>query len=106
MGNFFGTDGIRGIFGQTLTPKLAENVGNALCQVKAKPKILIGSDTRLSSDILKCSLAVGVMLGGGDSHGGAMPGGTAVWTESMSQIGSEIMGIIRQELIAAGIPIH
>ena len=66
MGNFFGTDGIRGIFGQTLTPKLAENVGNALCQVKAKPKILIGSDTRLSSDILKCSLAVGVMLGGGD----------------------------------------
>lgn len=66
MGNFFGTDGIRGIFGQTLTPKLAENVGNALCQVKAKPKILIGSDTRLSSDILKCSLAVGVMLGGGE----------------------------------------
>ena len=66
MGNFFGTDGIRGIFGQTLTPSLAKNVGNALCQVKSKPKILIGSDTRLSSDILKCSLAVGVMLGGGD----------------------------------------
>ena len=66
MGNFFGTDGIRGIFGQPLTSKLAENVGNALCQVKVKPKILIGSDTRLSSDILKCSLAVGVMLGGGD----------------------------------------
>ena len=66
MGNFFGTDGIRGIFGQTLTPKLAENVGNALCQIKAKPRILIGSDTRLSSDILKCSLAVGIMLGGGD----------------------------------------
>ena len=57
MGNFFGTDGIRGIFGQTLTPSLAKNVGNALCQVKSKPKILIGSDTRLSSDILKCSLA-------------------------------------------------
>lgn len=66
MSNFFGTDGIRGVFGKTLTPKLAENVGNALCKIRQRPKILIGSDTRLSSDIIKCSLAVGVMLGGGD----------------------------------------
>ena len=65
MANFFGTDGIRGIFGQTLTINLATSAGNALTQVKKAPKVLIGSDTRLSSDILKCSVANGVMLGGG-----------------------------------------
>ena len=66
MGNFFGTDGIRGIFGQTLTTNIAKMAGNALAQVKHRPKIVIGSDTRTSSDILKCALAEGVMLGGGD----------------------------------------
>ena len=66
MANFFGTDGIRGVFGQNLTPALAQTVGNALSQIVDRPKILIGSDTRLSSDILKSALASGVMLGGGD----------------------------------------
>ena len=66
MGNFFGTDGIRGVFGQNLTIDIAERVGNALSQVKEKPKVLIGSDTRLSSGILRLAVAVGVMLGGGD----------------------------------------
>lgn len=66
MANFFGTDGIRGIFGQNLTINLAQTVGNALTQKIKNPKVLIGSDTRLSSDILKCSLANGVMLGGGN----------------------------------------
>jgi len=51
-------------------------------------------------------ILAGVMLGGGDSHGGAMPGGTAVWTESIGQIDAQIMNIVKQELIAAGIPIR
>lgn len=66
MANFFGTDGIRGVFGQNLTIRLAETVGNALTQKTNNPRIVIGSDTRLSSDILKCAFANGVMLGGGD----------------------------------------
>ena len=66
MGNFFGTDGIRGIFNQTLTPNIAKITGNALTQTKHNPKVIIGSDTRISSDILKCALAEGVMLGGGN----------------------------------------
>lgn len=51
-------------------------------------------------------ILAGVMLGGEDSHGGAKPGGTAVWTESMNQIDGQIMSIVKRELIAAGIPIH
>lgn len=66
MANFFGTDGIRGIFNQTLTANLAESVGNALTQKIKNPKILIGSDTRVSSGILKVALACGAMLGGGE----------------------------------------
>ena len=38
MANFFGTDGIRGIFGQNLTINLAQTVGNALTQKIKNPK--------------------------------------------------------------------
>lgn len=65
MANFFGTDGIRGVFGKTLTSSLAINVGNALTMVRHNPRIIIGADTRISSDILKCAVAIGVMTGGG-----------------------------------------
>lgn len=66
MGNFFGTDGIRGVFGQSLTTSLVMSVGNALTQTKKNPNVLIGSDTRTSSDILISALSTGIMQGGGN----------------------------------------
>ena len=66
MANFFGTDGIRGEFGKTLTSQLAFSVGNALAQIKNNPKVLIGHDTRCSADALAQSLAAGVLQGGGN----------------------------------------
>lgn len=65
MNNFFGTDGIRGEYGKTLTPSLAFSVGNALTQIKRCPRILIGHDTRNSADSLVISLSAGVVQGGG-----------------------------------------
>lgn len=65
MGKFFGTDGIRGVANQELTPELAFRVGRATAlvltrELSHKAKIYIGKDTRISSDMLECALAAGI----------------------------------------------
>ncbi len=65
MGNYFGTDGIRGEYGKTLTCDLAFSVGNALTQIKTRPRVIIGHDTRCSADALMLSLSAGIIQGGG-----------------------------------------
>lgn len=77
MGKLFGTDGIRGIVGETLTAELAFRVGQAVSTVLeeekgARPLILIGKDTRISSDMLESALMAGICSVGGD----VMPVGT------------------------------
>ncbi len=64
MGNYFGTDGIRGEYGKFLTCELALKVGNALSQIKKNPKIIIGHDTRVSADAIMLSLSAGAVKGG------------------------------------------
>ena len=65
MANYFGTDGVRGEYGKNLTTDLAFSVGNALSQIKTKPKVLIGHDTRVSADALKLAVSLGIVQGGG-----------------------------------------
>lgn len=65
MGNFFGTDGVRGIANQELSCELAMKIGKAAAQVLTgdcghRAKILIGKDTRLSSDMLESALLSGI----------------------------------------------
>ena len=64
MGIYFGTDGIRGEYNKNITVALAEKVGNALSQIKNNPQILIGHDTRVSSDVLSIALSTGAVKGG------------------------------------------
>jgi len=65
MANYFGTDGVRGEYGKNLTTDLAFSIGNALSQIKTKPKVLIGHDTRVSADALKLAVSMGIVQGGG-----------------------------------------
>ena len=72
MGKLFGTDGIRGIVGGELTSALARLVGRALVGVLKDggceaPRVLIGMDTRLSSDMLADSVMEGISEAGGDT---------------------------------------
>ena len=72
MGRIFGTDGVRGIANTELSCKLAMNVGRAAAMVVAeqiarKPVILIGQDTRISSDMLRAALAAGITSVGADA---------------------------------------
>ena len=64
MGLFFGTDGLRGKVNEDLTQNIAYKIGNALSILKDNPKIIIGSDTRISNTYLSLSLASGAMSGG------------------------------------------
>lgn len=66
MGRLFGTDGARGVANTELTCELAMNIGRAAAMVLTDsgvhkhPKILIGKDTRLSSDMLEGALIAGL----------------------------------------------
>lgn len=71
MGRLFGTDGARGIANKELTCELAMNIGRAAAYVLAtenvkRPKVLIGKDTRASSDMLEMALAAGLCSVGAD----------------------------------------
>ena len=62
---YFGTDGIRGVVGDTLTPKLAYNVGRSLASFfGAKTNAIIGIDTRVSGNLIMLSLSAGLVEGG------------------------------------------
>lgn len=64
MGRLFGTDGVRGIANEELTPLLAMQLGQAgayvLTREKAhKPTMMVGCDTRISGDMLANALMAG-----------------------------------------------
>lgn len=65
MGKLFGTDGVRGVANEELTCSLAYKIGKCAAyvitgEIKRKPKILIGKDTRISGDMLEAALTAGL----------------------------------------------
>lgn len=64
MRKYFGTDGIRGIAGESLTADLSFKVGKALGKLltekKEHPKVAIGRDTRISCDMIEHALTAGL----------------------------------------------
>ena len=69
--SYFGTDGIRGKFGEMpITPEFALKLGFAAGKVlvrtnpKAKPLVVLGKDTRLSGYILEAALQAGLNAAG------------------------------------------
>ncbi len=70
MGRLFGTDGVRGIANTELTCEIAMAIGRATATVlsreDARPRVLIGCDTRLSGDMLTSAVAAGLTSVGAD----------------------------------------
>ena len=71
MGRLFGTDGVRGIAGKDITCELAMAIGRAAAVVLAygrrrRPLVVVGKDTRISSDMLGSALAAGLCSVGAD----------------------------------------
>jgi phosphoglucosamine mutase len=62
---YFGTDGVRGVFGEDLTPELVERLGRAATLWAGAGAVLVGRDTRASGRELERSFASGVASVGG-----------------------------------------
>ncbi len=78
MGRYFGTDGIRGIANKALTADLAFRVGASTGYIIKKDapnaRMLVGSDTRISKDVLAGALISGLCYSGIDVvHIGVLP---------------------------------
>ena len=71
MGRLFGTDGVRGVAGEDMTCELAMDIGRAAATVltygrRRRPLVVLGKDTRLSSDMLGAALSAGLCSVGAD----------------------------------------
>jgi phosphoglucosamine mutase len=71
---YFGTDGVRGVVGEFLTPELVERLGRAAATWTGASKVFVGRDTRASGVDLEEAFARGVISVGGDAIlGGVLP---------------------------------
>ncbi|MFL5961887.1 MAG: phosphoglucosamine mutase [Gaiellaceae bacterium] len=71
---YFGTDGVRGVVGEFLTPELVERLGRAAATWTGASKVFVGRDTRASGLDLEEAFARGVISVGGDCIlGGILP---------------------------------
>ncbi|MBQ6624751.1 MAG: hypothetical protein IIX39_02915, partial [Clostridia bacterium] len=72
MGRLFGTDGARGVANTELSCELAMQIGRAAATVLTKdcknerPKVMIGMDTRISSEMLEAAITAGLCSVGAD----------------------------------------
>ncbi len=71
MGRLFGTDGARGVANEELTCERAMQIGRAAAQVLSSgqryfPTVLVGMDTRISSEMLAAALSAGLCSVGAD----------------------------------------
>jgi phosphoglucosamine mutase len=64
---YFGTDGVRGVVGQDLTPDLVERLGRAASIWSGRGRIFVGRDTRASGPGLEEALARGIASAGGNA---------------------------------------
>src|ERR671934_891080 len=64
---YFGTDGVRGVVGEELTPELVERLGRAATLWSDGGRVFVGRDTRASGPALEEAFARGVVAAGGDA---------------------------------------
>ena len=74
MANLFGTDGVRGVANvEPMSPEAALAIGRAAADIltppghHARPRFVIGRDTRLSGTMLEAALTAGLCSAGVDA---------------------------------------
>jgi phosphoglucosamine mutase len=71
---YFGTDGVRGVFGEEITEELVERLGRAFALWNGGGDVVVGRDTRASGPVLEAALARGLASGGAEAHvAGVLP---------------------------------
>ncbi len=89
----FGTDGVRGVANEELTPELALAIGRGLgVRLEAGSTVLIGRDTRRSGAFLEAAVAAGLASAGVDVElGGVLP--TPAVAELVAR-GEQVAGVV------------
>lgn len=64
--SLFGTNGVRGIANEEITPEMALDLGRVIATLKPG-KIAVACDTRISSQMLKSATLAGIMSAGSDA---------------------------------------
>jgi phosphoglucosamine mutase len=64
---YFGTDGVRGVVGEDLTPELVARLGHAATLWSPGGRVFVGRDTRASGEELEEAFARGVVSAGGNA---------------------------------------
>jgi phosphoglucosamine mutase len=64
---YFGTDGVRGVVGDFLTPELVRRVAKAATLWSGRGRVFVGRDTRASGEALEEAFAEGVVEAGGSA---------------------------------------
>src|SRR5436190_7231905 len=64
---YFGTDGVRGVVGEDLTPELVERLGRAATLWSQGGRVFVGRDTRSSGPELEEAFARGIVAAGGNA---------------------------------------
>jgi phosphoglucosamine mutase len=86
---YFGTDGVRGVVGETLTSDLVERLGKAAALWAGGGRVLVGRDTRGSGGALEKSLARGISSTGATALlGGVLP------TPAVALISDELGAVV------------
>jgi phosphoglucosamine mutase len=71
---YFGTDGVRGVVGESLTPDLVERLGRAATLWAQAERVFVGRDTRVSGAELEDALVRGIVSAGATAVlGGVLP---------------------------------
>ena len=97
MGRIVGTDGVRGVANEHLTPELAVALGRALVTVLAdegekRPSIVVGRDPRWSGEMLESALVAGITSAGGDAVAvGVLPTPAVAYLTSRSSAAAGAM---------------
>ena len=70
MSRLFGTDGVRGVANKDITCEkvleLGRSYGRILKESHARPRVIIGKDTRISSGMLELAFTAGLCSAGAD----------------------------------------
>ncbi len=86
---YFGTDGVRGVVGETLTADLVERLGKAASVWCGRGRIFVGRDTRGSGPELEEAFARGIVSAGGTAVlAGVLP------TPAVALLGLDLAAVI------------
>jgi phosphoglucosamine mutase len=86
---YFGTDGVRGVVGETLTAELVERLGKAAALWCGRGRVFVGRDTRASGPELEDAFARGVASAGGSAVlAGVLP------TPAVALLGLDLAAVI------------